>query len=257
MTKVKVGDRFATNEGYEVEVVEYRNANAVVIRFDDEFGCEVSVEAGNLRKGTVKNPYFRSVLGVGYYGIGPHRAKIDGKVQRVYNRWKSMFTRCYYPNELSRHPTYTGCIVSEEWHNFQVFAEWFYQQPNHDKQGFDLDKDLLVVGNKVYGPDFCSFVPNSINKLLTDSARSRGKYPQGVSEDKRSGKYCASIQINNKQKWLGIYETAEEAHKVYREAKEIYVREQAEKYKEVLHPAVYYNLMNYTLADLEISKDEG
>jgi hypothetical protein len=249
--KVKVGDRFTTNEGYEVEVVEYRSARDVVIRFDDEFGCEVSVEAGNLRKGWVKNPYSRSVLGVGYYGIGPRRAKIDGKVQRVYNRWKSMFTRCYYPDELSRHPTYAGCTVAEEWHNFQVFAEWYYQQPNHDKQGFHLDKDLLVTGNKVYGPDFCSFVPNRINKLLTNSARSRGKYPQGVSKHRKDGKYYASLCVDNRQKCLGGYATPEEAVEVYREAKERYVREQAEKYKDVLHHKVYYNLMNYSLEELE------
>jgi len=252
MTKVKVGDRFQTNEGYEAEVIKYNGSLDVVIKFNDEFNYEKRVEAANLRKGNVKNPYHKSVIGVGFYGHGPHKAKIRGKVQRVYNVWKAMFVRCYSQKELNRHPTYMDCRVDSRWHNFQVFADWFYEQPNHDSVGFDLDKDLLVLGNRVYGPEFCSFVPNSINKLLSDSRGSRGKYPQGVSTH-RDGKYYANIQINNKQRCLGSYATPEEAEAVYRYAKQMYVKEQAMKHKDVLHPKVYDNLMNFNLSDLEKS----
>lgn len=252
MSKIKAGDRFVTTEGCVAEVVEYKGSLDVIIRFNDEFQHEKRVEAANLRRGHVKNPYHRSVVGVGFYGHGPHRAKIDGKVQKVYNTWKAMFVRCYYEKELIRHPTYADCSVHRDWHNFQDFAEWYYEQPNHDKRGFDLDKDLMVLGNKVYGPEFCSFVPNQINKILSDSGRTRGIYPQGVSLNK-DGKYYANLQINNKQKYLGRYKTPEEAHLVYRNAKEKYVREQAEKYKSVLNTQVYYNLMNYSLSTLEVS----
>jgi len=241
---VKVGDKFTTKEGYEVEVVEYNGAFDVIVKFGN--GFEKRVEASHLRHGRVKNPFHRSVYGVGYYGDGVYKAKSEGKHTKAYRTWLNMFVRCYDEKELKRNPTYKECYVCEEWHNFQVFAKWFYQQPNHDKQGFDLDKDLIVLGNKIYGPDYCSFVPHQINTLLTGHGLARGSWPQGVCYSKRYKSYRAKVNKGEGKSFhIGSYSNPEDAFKPYAEEKEKFVKQRAEEYKNVIHPKVYENLMLY------------
>jgi hypothetical protein len=41
----------------------------------------------------------------------------------------------------------------------------------------------------------------------------------GVFVDKKSNKYVSKLQTNGKQKWLGLFETPEEAHQAYLIAK--------------------------------------
>ena len=43
-----------------------------------------------------------------------------------------------------------------------------------------LDKDIIVVDDKVYGPEVCAFVDPSLNMFTTDSAAARGEWPIGV-----------------------------------------------------------------------------
>ena len=48
------------------------------------------------------------------------------------------------------------CSVCEEWKHFSNFKKWFDE---NYIEGFDIDKDILIKGNKVYSPEACSFVP--------------------------------------------------------------------------------------------------
>lgn len=247
---IKIGDRFTTNEGYVVEVVKYNNAYNVTVQFDN--GFEKRVRASELRTGRVKNPYHPSVFGVGYFGVGKHKASASGERTQVYKCWRSMLQRCYDPKSSESRPTYRECYVCEEWHNFQNFADWYEHQPNAGKKGFNLDKDLIYEGNKVYSPDSCSFVPQQINRILTDRRNNRGNCPQGVFYCSRNKVFVAQLntcQSKNKSKRLGYFKTSEEAFSVYKREKEKFVRQQAEKYKDDLHPQVYNNLINYTLED--------
>lgn len=64
---------------------------------------------------------------------------------QFYHKWRSMIARCYDQNTQKRQPSYEGCTVSEEWvllSNFKTWFELWY------KDGFELDKDLLMDGNK-------------------------------------------------------------------------------------------------------------
>ena len=76
-----------------------------------------------------------------------------------------MFDRCYYSGYQDNNPTYRGCTVAEEWHNFQNFAKWY--EDNYI-EGYQLDKDIKVEGNKVYGPDTCMFISKQENVEETD-----------------------------------------------------------------------------------------
>lgn len=122
-----------------------------------------------------------------------------------------MFTRCYGENHLLRNPTYEGCSVDQDWHLFSNFLKWMEEQ---DWVGKQLDKDILVEGNKVYGGDTCIFVDSNINQLF--STRSRGNdLPCGVAHHKAGSKYQAYCNLKGKRVHLGLFtclDTAELAH---------------------------------------------
>lgn len=140
----------------------------------------------------------------------------------AYRYWSSMYIRCYSTLQLRLRPTYRGCQVCDEWHDYSNFKCWFDQ---HFKPGLHLDKDLLVPGSRVYSPATCAFIPQVINNLFLDCRATRGKFPIGVSLNKRKGLYGAQVSDRGKIRHLGCFETPEEAHIAWRLAKaEICIR---------------------------------
>ncbi len=112
-------------------------------------------------------------------------------------------------------------------------------------KGFDLDKDLLIKGNKVYSEDTCVFLPVEINSLLTKSIASRGEHLIGVSWHKKGKSFVAQINKNKgKQEKLGYFKTELEAFNAYKQAKESFVKEQANKWKSQIDERAYNALMN-------------
>ena len=158
------------------------------------------------------------------YGVGINDADynvtqtVNGKqgMCRFYMAWSSMLERCYSQQFTARWPTYIGCSVVKEWLTFSNFKSWMEQQ---DWEGKQLDKDIIIPGNKVYGPENCVFVTGRINTLLTDNAAGRGRYPIGVCLKKTSGKFQASIRKYGKRHFLGYHATKEAASAAYITAK--------------------------------------
>lgn len=227
---VKVGDSFTTNEGCEVVVVDYENASKVTIEFQHPRKYKKVVRVSHLRIGSVKNLYLPKVYGVGYIGEGEYSTKEGGKTTSAYAAWHGMMQRCYDPKMQKRHPTYIGCTVHAEWHNFQVFAEWFYSQ-KHYKAGFEVDKDLLVEGNKVYSPSSCCLVPKDLNVLFNYSLAAKGTAPTGVNYQPRIDRFQARININGKRVYLGVFKCPYEAEAVYKKAKQDYVKTKIEEWR--------------------------
>ena len=239
--QIEPGDVFPINSGGTVTVVEYRNSREVIIQHNDSYGYVATVQACKLRNGVIKNPYHKSVYGVGFIGFGNHSVGVGGKTNVAYKTWQGMLERCYCPKKHAEFPTYAGCSVHPDWHNFQNFAEWFEKQ--YLATCWQLDKDLIVEGNKVYSADTCTFVPQQLNTLLCDSGAARGVSPQGVS---RSGKgYKASLSVDGNCHYLGTHAFPEEAFEVYKKAKEYNVKRMAEQYKYLIDPRVYESLMRY------------
>ena len=147
--------------------------------------------------------------------------------RKSYQLWCDMIGRCYSPYIQKRLKTYRDCTVCEEWLVYSKFKDWF--DINYI-EGYDLDKDLLVKGNKIYSPCTCCFIPHSINTLIINCKNKRGEYPIGVSFDKERGKFHSTIRIHRKSKGLGRFNTANEAFLAYKFAKEQHIKEQAEKY---------------------------
>lgn len=168
-------------------VVKYEGAFNVSVRFI-ETGYETSVRAGCIRRGDVKDPLRPVVFGIGFIGVGKHKASESGKHTKMYATWKNMLERCYSDELHSRYPTYKGCTVCDEWHNFQNFAEWMVAQ---DYDGKHLDKDIKVKGNKTYSPETCSFVTCKENVREALAKKFNLLSPEGdLDEVKNLRKFC-------------------------------------------------------------------
>lgn len=142
-----------------------------------------------------------------------------GKQKRVwicpyYFRWKKMLERCYSDNYQNENPTYLGCYVCEEWKTFSNFKAWMEKQ---DWEENELDKDLLIHGNKEYCPDNCIFISKSVNLFMVERTSHRGAFPIGVYFDKRKNKFRSRCRnsLTEKQEHLGYYDTPKEAHQAW------------------------------------------
>lgn len=188
----------------------------------------------------------RKVHGVGYNSGGKHKIRENNKKTELYSLWAAMIQRCYSDKFQSRHPTYIGCTVCEEWLDFQNFAEW-YTSHRFYGMGYHLDKDLLIEGNKIYSAETCTLVPRIINNLLVDSRSSRGNLPQGVYFDKYSKKYKSQMNINGKIVNLGRYTDPNEASKAYVAHKERHVKNKALEWANRIEWRVFKNLMLWSV----------
>lgn len=160
------------------------------------------------------------------YGIGindldyPVYLKIKNNRRAIaeYATWKSMFVRCYSKNSLEKNPTYIGCAVSKEWHLASSFAKWFLAQ---DHKGKQLDKDILIPGNKIYSPKTCILVSPQLNMFLTDRKNDRGDHMIGACWHKLKNKFESHCNnpFTKKFEYLGSFISEIEAHHAWKRRK--------------------------------------
>lgn len=143
-----------------------------------------------------------------------------------YSYWHNLLKRCYGKSGTVKNRFYKDCTVCEEWLIFSNFKTWMEEQ---DWEGKHLDKDLLVVGNKVYSPVTCVFIKQDVNKFMTDRAECRGSYPIGVTFKKSIGKFISQISSRGVRSHLGTFSTPEEAHQAWLKAKLKSAKELAEE----------------------------
>ena len=135
-----------------------------------------------------------------------------------YRAWKNMLNRCYGSSYQVKRPSYKGCQVCTEWLTFSNFKTWMISQDWRNK---NLDKDLLIQGNKIYSPETCIFVDHIVNSFVLDSAKSRGKYPLGVNWNTESRKFLSRCRnpFTGKSDHLGYFEDESEAHLAWKKRK--------------------------------------
>lgn len=189
------------------------------------------------------NLYVPSVLGIGYRGEGEFKTSVNGKHTKIYQSWKGMLSRCYSTSNLKRNPCYLDKQVCKEWHNFQVFSQWMSENYNPETmKGWHLDKDILVKGNKIYSPETCCFVPPDINYIFVRNSGDR-EYPIGVTYKENA--FRATLNKKYKSHHIGRFKTPEEAFQAYKIAKEEYIKEIAEEWKNKIPNFLYLLLVNY------------
>ena len=176
------------------------------------------------------------VCGVGINDI------FESTNERYYTIWRAMLSRCYSEYAIKKYPTYKGCEVCDEWKRLSNFKRWFEE---HYVEGWQLDKDIIKKGNRVYSPQTCCFVPSQINTALTSDSiinYRRGVFKHGGYYRCRVGKDCSLLVY-------GPFNTYEEALEKYIIERESYIHELAERYKEGLSLNAYKVLLNYKMKD--------
>jgi hypothetical protein len=245
-----LNERFQCNNGEWFTIIEYNKNDDITIQFDD--GTKMFKQrSGSIKKGNIKNPnhiytsnsLIPTVYDIGYLGIGKFTPK---DYKKYYDKWYHMIQRCYSENKQLTAITYIGCSIDPIWHNFQNFCLYCEDPINGYIEGFDLDKDILFKGNKVYGSDTCCFVPSEINNLFTKSNNKRGKYPIGITLTQ--GKFRVRLMINGIKKDLGSFYTIDKAFQTYKEAKEKQIQWMALtwfKQKKMITEKVFNAIMLY------------
>ena len=205
------GSIHKTNRCGLIEVVKYIDAHHVIVRFL-ETNYETSVKACVIRNGAIQDRLARNAFGVGYLGIGGFNL---GNSSDAGWSWRSMLSRCYSNKYLEKKSTYRDCSVDNEWHNFQSFAKWHLDNHPNDGSKYHLDKDLLLVGNRIYSSNTCVFIPQWLNSFTSGANAIRGKHPIGVSFSKAHGKFEAYCNHDGKRVHLGLHKTEEKAHQAW------------------------------------------
>lgn len=173
------------------------------------------------------------------YGVGindlpyPIQTMVNGKrvIDPAYRRWSNLLARCQEWYQTNR-PWYKGTTICDEWLSASNFKAWVDAQ-EEDLATHQIDKDILVPGNKVYGPDTCVLVTPEVNKLFsfrnTKTFRTEGN-PLGVFyvHGRKSKPYASEIRrlgYTPYKKRLGYFATPEEAAVAYNTAKKEHILE--------------------------------
>ena len=244
ISKDCVGKICKSKSSGDFKILKYNDSKNVEIQFLTTRYRKVA-EMKEVRNGKVKDPYSPSVCGIGIVGT-KYPPTVNGVITKEYDLWQNMLRRCYSDSSKKKRPTYEGCGVSDNFKSFEYFYEWCQKQIGFGVASFELDKDLLVKGNKIYSEDSCIFIPKEINSLLIKSVASRGVYLIGVCWSKTHKTFKAQVSKNKgKSEYLGYYNTEIEAFNAYKTAKESFIKEQANVWKSQIDPRAYNALMNY------------
>lgn len=192
-----VGKVISSKNYGDYEVVDVKENTAKIKFFTT--GYEDWFDRKLVNRGVVKDPLFPKVFGVGFMGVGNYVSMSNGVRDKAYVAWKGMLERCYCKNSQERSPSYIGCKVCEEWHNYQNFAKWFYDNLPSDLDKPQVDKDIRSpdkVG-KIYSPERCKLVSSSENNEAAHASSYRLVSPSGEIVDVYNlAKFCKDKNLN-------------------------------------------------------------
>lgn len=173
----------------------------------------------------------RGIFGVGYRDIV---AYCEGKPLRTAKMWYGLLARCYCEKTQEKNPSYIGCNVSEDWLTYSKFKADVEKMVGYDKEGWELDKDVLIEGNKTYSFETCLFLPKEINSVFKQPTLSKKGLPTGILPytSKKGVRYRAYCSAGNKgvRVYIGSFETLGDAENAYLRAKYDGIVRLCEKY---------------------------
>lgn len=185
--------------------------------------------------------YAATVFGVGRWGSVSVNTS-----SKAYKKWLAMLERCYSSAYHAWRPSYEGCEVCKEWRTFTNFENWFNEH-YYEVEGerMSLDKDILVKGNTVYGPDTCCIVPQAINSMFTQRRSDKfDKLPYGICYDSKNKGYRVTCKSASGVSDC-VFATFDEAWAKFKAVKEGIIKETAEKYKGIIEDRTYEAMINW------------
>lgn len=126
---------------------------------------------------------------------------------RLLNIFRGMHQRCSNPNDPA-YPRYggRGITVDQCWSDFEIFGAWALQAGYMDTLTIDR-----IDGSKGYHPSNCRWATYQVQ--ARNRAKKTGGSSQfiGVSWYPRNKKWSASVFVDKRNKYLGLFDTEEAA----------------------------------------------
>lgn len=228
MTINRLGETNTNKYGTVMKIIEYNKSSDIVVEFQDGHKAKVHTTYTNFTRSQVRNPYDKTVYDVGYLGEGKYKVYIDQEhLEPVYNVWRTLLGRVCTEKHRKRFPAYADCKVCDEWLCYQNFAEWWNENMYYiDNERMHIDKDIKYSDNKIYSPDTCIIVPQSINEIFHSSGRKTkdADLPYTIRRVAK-GRYSVCYKAES----LGVYDTVEECLEKYIEAKRKHIRQKVKE----------------------------
>lgn len=218
----RVGEILSSKSCGDFEIIGTLTNKRTLVRFINTNTIAEFIN-WNIVCGSIKDPSIRDkIYGVGICDINYNISRteeVNGKRKVVwicpyYKKWSGILERCYSEALHKKHPTYKDCTICEEWKYLSNFIKWVDSQPNRDWINCSPDKDLLVVGNKLYSPDTTVFITKEVNCFLIDSRVRRGANMLWAYKEPRGKKWRSQCSNNfiKSRGYIGIFDTELEAH---------------------------------------------
>ena len=213
-------ERYSAGDDITEELI-YEIVNDILYKADDWYA----------------NKWKRTFFDTGYLGCSDTLANKDNY---IYSKWANMMQRCYDEETHKRKPYYASCTAEIEWHNFSNYREW-HKENAMGNMKVDLDKDILIRGNTVYGSDTCTLVSHFTNTVFETT---RG-IDTNIAYNNTTGKYDVTMSILGKRKDVGSFDSEEEARQGFIDYKQDYIRNVAKKCEGKVPNKTYEAMLNW------------
>lgn len=207
---ININDIFSSNNNGNLKILnkvkcsinskgysEIKNSDRYITEFIDT-GYVSDFSSNAIRKGRVKDKFYRSVANIGFIGSD---IKITYHLN-YYKSWNDMINRCYNPNDEDYYAYGNiGIIVDQRWFNFTNFLNDIKFLPGFQNKlkypsEYQLDKDYLQLyipkNKRIYSPQTCIWISkyDNIEIMNRDRSISNGEYFGVMYKD---GSYCTKI----------------------------------------------------------------
>ena len=237
-----LGKTFSSNNFGDFIVIDYVNNKNITVEFITT-GYQTKTTTKEINQGKIADRLKPSVFGVGIIG-NKYPINDNGSINYIYKVWNNILDRCYNEKTKLKYKAYSDCSTSNNFKYYEYFYEWFTSQKGCDER-FEVDKDLLVKGNRIYSENTCILLPKEINLALSVKKSQRGQYLIGVQKNGKN--FLARCSTGTGERKLGYYTTEIEAFNAYKQAKENYLKELANKWKDKIDIRAYNALMAYEI----------
>jgi len=197
---VDVGVTFTNNDGLDFivdEIVEIKKYEKMCKITFLESGYSAIVGSSSITKGSVKDYYQITILGVACFGDAKTNPRHTKQTYRIY---KNMLHRCY-DEKNKDYNSYGGIGVSvcSNWLNYNNFLNDLYDIEGFDFEKFEngeisMDKDkkqkYIPKNERIYSKETCCFISTSENSTIRNFENSLNPekrkilitYPDGNTE---------------------------------------------------------------------------
>ena len=140
---------------------------------------------------------------------------LPGSDTMIRKRWNGILRRTDQrdPNWID-FELYKDCTLHPDWLYLSNFDKWIRSWDNYENKY--VDKDIKYPGNRMYGPDTCIMVSQSVNTFFVDPRKRTNNLPQGVYHHRSTPKYRSLSRFDGKQRYCGLHKTIESAYEAFR-----------------------------------------